>query len=185
MLRREAKLSTAASSSNDCNECAAHARRTAVRYAPYMNKQLLAVLTALVLTSACGHSSGTGTQSTSGGASQPAAATDSLQGVKYRVPVYSSNITRPAERGLAPGIYQYQTSDSVSTVLAWYKSHIPSGLGGVWDSSQDDGPIDDRDWGYDHAHPAGGAFSVGINHTRSGEPGYAPGTKTVVQVVDR
>lgn len=108
-----------------------------------------------------------------------------MQGVKYRIPVYSSNITRPAERGLALGIYQFETSDSVSTVLAWYKSHIPNEMGGVWDSSQDDGPIDDRDWGYDHAHAPGGRFSVAINHLRKGLPGYAAGTKTIVQVVDR
>lgn len=99
--------------------------------------------------------------------------------------MYSSGVTSSPELVRA-GVYQFQTSDSVSTVLAWYKSHVPADLGGVWDSNGDDSdPIDSRDWGYDHAHPAGGVFNVAIQHARSGQPGYAPGTKTIVEVADR
>jgi hypothetical protein len=149
-----------------------------------MKRQIFAVLGALLFATACGHSSGA-SQSASNASSAPpaAAASSSLQGVKYRVPLYSNNVTKPAELGIEPGIYQYETSDSVLTVVAWYKSHIPSDMGGKWVSSDPSSPADITDWSY--VKPGDGQFSVDVEHSRNGVPVYAAGTKTIVQVVDR
>jgi hypothetical protein len=165
----------------------AHVHRTAVRYALGMKKHVFAILTASLLASGCGHSSGAASQSASNASSAPAGApaSSSLQGVKYRVPLYPNNITRSAELGIAPGIYQYQTSDAVLTVVAWYKSHVPSAMGGTWVSSDPSSPADITDWSYTHAQTPGGEFSVDVEHARKGVPVYAAGTKTIVEVVDR
>jgi len=148
-----------------------------------MTTRLAALLAALLLASACSQSSSqSAASSQSGEASQT---TGALDGVKYRIPLYSSGVTSAATL-VRPGVYQFQTSESVSTVLAWYKSHVPGNLGGVWEGSGDESsPVANQDWGYDHAHPTGGEFSVGIQHARSDQPGYAPNTKTIVEVTDR
>jgi hypothetical protein len=65
------------------------------------------------------------------------------------------------------------------------KSHIPSDMGGTWVTSDPSSPADITDWSYTHAHTATGEFSVDIEHARKGVHVYAPGTKTIVEVVDR
>ncbi len=154
-----------------------HAGGTMPRYARSMKKRYGALLGALLLASACGHSASS--------ASSATAASGSLEGVKYRVPVYTSNLTSPPTKGLAPGIYQFQTADSVLTVVAWYKAHLPSNMGGSWVSSDPSGAAANVDWSYVHTQGAGDDFSLDVEHSRSNGPAYAPGTKTIVEVVDR
>jgi hypothetical protein len=97
--------------------------------------------------------------------------------------LYSSNITSPAAISL-PGAYQFQTSDDVYTVLAWYKSHVPGSLGGTWVSSDPSGTPENQDWSLSKADSGRGDFYVDIEHVRKGVPVYAPGSKTIVEVGD-
>lgn len=99
--------------------------------------------------------------------------------------MYTSNLTSPPTSDLSPGIYQFQTSDPVLTVVAWYKAHLPGNMGGTWVSSDPSGAAANVDWSYVHTQTAGDNFSVDVEHSRSNGPAYAPGTKTIVEVVDR
>jgi len=108
-------------------------------------------------------------------------ASGALEGVKGRVPLYTSNVTRKSQT-ITPGMYQFETSDSPAQVAAWYKAHVPAALGGKW---SDPDPDAAPQWGY-QAKPSDGAVSVTIQPAQaSNQAAYAPGTKSIVAVTDR
>jgi hypothetical protein len=110
-----------------------------------------------------------------------AGASDSLEGVKGRIPLYDSNVTRKPAKVMS-GMYEFETSDPPAQVAAWYKAHVPAALAGKW---SDPDPDAAPQWVY-QAKLTDGAVNVTIQPVESAnQAAYAPGTKSIVAVIDR
>jgi hypothetical protein len=114
-------------------------------------------------------------------AGSAAGASASLEGVKGRIPVYDSNIPSKPQ-AVMTGMYGFETSDPPAQVAAWYKAHVPAGLGGKW---SDPDPDAVPEWVY-QAKLSDGAVNVTIQPANpANQSSYAAGTKSIVAVIDR
>jgi hypothetical protein len=155
-----------------------------------MNKYFLATAASVALTLAgCSGSAKDSASQTASAAA--AAATDaggsdsgasaSLEGVKGRIPLYDSNVTRKPGNVIS-GMYDFETSDPPAQVAAWYKAHVPAALAGKW---SDPDPDAAPEWVY-QAKLSDGAVNVTIQPVvAANQAAYAPGTKSIVAVIDR